>query len=1039
MRRLKKVVLILSLFLLAITAGLFYLNTIFLPFQAKDIITAKAKALLQREVSIGRMNFQLNKGFVLHNIRVAEKNNLPLSFISIEEIQIGIPLPDFFRTGRIFIPSAKLTKPIVHLIRTSNNQWNFTDLLILNKTPSQPTNKTKANESFLSLGAIAIEKGQLIISDSMNTKIIDDLNATISLALPNHINFTTSFLIPSDHSTLNSKGKFDLSTQELTVAIQTQNLNPPDLITLTGVPLYVIFNQWLITNADILLKFKKGALILTGSMTGPIDITTKTDIPIRGKGLVISKEFTFHKTNSDFNLKGDFLAPTTTITIGANKTFSGNLSGKNINLQKTDAELTFTGDLLSQNTKMSLAQQTLTGETEFKNIIFRKNGLQFNLSAQSQITKAMFKNSIWDIAADISSAQWSLINNEKDLTLTIPSFSTQNLSGYFLKNKITGNATGQNIKIHNNTALLNGQGYFKTQNIKIITPQQITFTGNPQIDLTLTQNFAIDEGKLNAQGIISFGNDTLQNIPTIHTINNLQGELSFTTDAVSSKELTFKLGQTALSLSGTSSLAKTPTLKITAKSDNVVIDDVKKFFAQKLSDLQTDIWGTAQNVSISYNGSLLAPQSATITVDALLRNTKLSTTKLPSPLDKINGQIKYSHDYLSWTNLNFSYQEQSYTANGFVRNFIKPNIKTTLTGKKFDLDIAGTTADNILSLSSLKGQYDQSAFDLHGTVALGDKPPAANLNGNIALNLSNLSSLANIPASFKHANLDGILNLDGHYLLSDLSWQNISINAKATAKELKLYGHSFQNLSANLTTRVDKRQNIKLNATLYDGQLTLDATLSPTAKDLPIDISANLSELNLMKLKDNFQKLENKDFSGLLYANTKFSGPLSNSSALKGTGAILITDGKLLELETLKGIWKVLFNNLLVSDYRNITFTQARATFKIADGKIITEDLILKSVPADISAQGWVGFNNTLNFDVIADVRETPLITSSAIQAVPTTIISQVAKNVVGIKLTGSLTNPKIKYKILPLKALKKTGDSIFQGIAGMFEDILDQ
>jgi hypothetical protein len=128
----------------------------------------------------------------------------------------------------------------------------------------------------------------------------------------------------------------------------------------------------------------------------------------------------------------------------------------------------------------------------------------------------------------------------------------------------------------------------------------------------------------------------------------------------------------------------------------------------------------------------------------------------------------------------------------------------------------------------------------------------------------------------------------------------------------------------------------------------------------------------------------------------------------------------LLELEMLKGIWKVLFNNLLVSDYRNIKFTQAKATFKIADGKVTTEDLILKSIPADISARGWVSFDNTLNFDIVADVRETPLITSSAIQAVPTTIISQVAKNVIGIKLTGSLTNPKIKYKILPLKALKK-------------------
>ncbi|MCB9757022.1 MAG: AsmA family protein [Candidatus Omnitrophica bacterium] len=1039
MRRFKKIIFILFLTLIVLIAGLFYLNNIFLPFQAKDMLTAKAKSLLQRDVSIERVEFQLNKGFVLHNIRVAEKDNRPLSFISIEEIQIGIPLPSFFQTGHIFIPSAKMTKPIAHLIRASNNQWNFTDLLIAKARTSQPTNKIKAKESFLSLGAITIEKGQLVVSDPSNTKVVDNFDATITLALPNNISFATKFTIPSDHSTFTSKGQFNLTTQELTAAIQTQNLNPPSLIHLTGVPLYVVFNQWLISNADLLLRFKKGALTLSGSIAGPIDITTKTDIPVSAKGLVISKEFTFHKENSDFNLKGDFSAADTAITVGANKTFSGNFSGENINLQKTNTQFTLTGDLFNQNAKMSFAQHTLNGDLKLKNIVFHKDGSHFDLSTQSQITKASFKNSAWDIAADFSSAQWSLQNNEKDLTLTIPNFSTQNLSGDFLKNKISGHAIGQNIQIRTDIANFNAQGYFTTQNLKITTPNQITFIGHPQIDLTLTQNAAVDQGKLNPKGTILFNNDQLQNIPTIKTIHNLQGKISFTTDTVASKELTLKLDQTILSLSGTIDLSKTPVLKITAKSNNVIIDDVKKFFIQKLSNLQTDIWGTAQNVSVTYDGLLSSPQSAIITAAATIKNAKLNTAKLPAPIIQINGQVKYVPDHFSWTDLGFSYQEQNYATDGFVKNFTTPHIESTLRGENFNIALAGSPVDNAFSLTLLKGQYHQTTFDLQGTLNLFNAPPNAQFNGTVALNLTDLSSLPIIPPALKQASLDGIINFDGQYFLPDLAWQKLSLNAKATAKELNLYGHSFQNVFANLTTHANKSQNIKLDATLYHGQLSLDATLTPTAKDLFADISANLSELNLAELKHNFPKLENKDLSGLLYANTKFSGPLANSSALKGTGAILITDGKLLELEMLKGIWKVLFNNLLVSDYRNIKFTQAKATFKIADGKVTTEDLILKSIPADISARGWVGFDNTLNFDIVADVRETPLITSSAIQAVPTTIISQVAKNVIGIKLTGSLTNPKIKYKILPLKALKKTGDSIFQGIAGMFEDLLDQ
>ncbi len=1039
MRRFKKIILIFFLTLIVLIAGLFYLNTVFLPFQAKDMITAKAKVLLQRDVSIERMKFQLNKGFVLHNIRVAEKDNRPLSFISIEEIQIGIPLPDFFRTGRIFIPSAKLTKPIVHLIRTSNNQWNFSDLLISKKTTAQPTNKTKAKESFFSIGAITLEKGQLIISDPTNTKIIDDFNATIALALPSNITFTTKFTIPSDHSTFNSKGKFDLTTQELTAAIQTQNLNPPPLINLTGVPLYVVFDQWLITNADLVVSFKKGALTLSGSIAGPIDITTKTDIPIKTKGTVISKEFTFHKENSDFNLKGNFFAPDTTITIGADKTFSGNFSGENINFQKADTQFTMTGDLLNQNARIVFNQQTLNGDIELRKISFHKTDSKFDLSAQSKIAKAAFQDSIWNIAANLCLAQWTMHNNENKLTLSIPNFSAQNLSGFFLNNKITGDVTGQKIEINSMVPSFDAQGHFTTQNLKVITANQITFTGNPQMDLSLNHNPSVDKEKVNTNGIISFTDGTLDKLPTIKTINNLQGKISFTNDSVASKQLAFKLGQTPLSLSGTVNDFRNPFLKITATSDSVLIDDVKMFFTQKLSNLQTDIWGTAQNISVTYDGLLTAPQSAIITATAMMKNAKLNTAKLPAPINQINGQVKYSPDHFKWTDLSFSYKEQNYTADGFVKNFTTPHIESTLIGKDFNIAIAGSPVDNAFSLTLLKGQYHQTTFDLKGTVDLINKPPDVHLNGTIALNLSALAALPRMPEFLKRAALSGIVNLDGQYFLPALSWQKATLNAKATAKELGLYNHSFQNISANLTTLTDKRQNITLNATLYNGQFGLEATLTPTAQDFPAEISATLSRVDLAELKHSFSKLENKDFAGLLYANTKFSGSLLNPTSFKGTGAILINDGKLLELEMLKGIWKVLFSNLIVSDYRNIKFTQAKATFKIADGKISTEDLILKSVPADISAQGWINFNSTLNFDVVADVREAPLITSSAVQAVPTTIISQVAKNVVGIKLTGSLTNPKIKYKILPLKALKKTGDSIFQGIAGMFEDLLDQ
>lgn len=814
MRWLKKIFFIFLCLLLLSGLGIFYLNTIFLPISAKDILASKATSWLKRNVSIGEINFYLQKGFVLKNIRIEQQPPASVPFISIDEVRFNIVLPNFFRAREIFIPSITLDKPVVHLKRIKDSQWNFSDLLTQSPTQREQKPSTKSTSVKFSLGAIKMFKGQIHISDPATSETISALDASLQLSLPDAIRFESDFVIDADRCTFSTKGKFSLASQELNATIKTRNFNPPRLIHLTGVPLYVIFDRWLIDEADLAVQFKNKEWTLKGMIIGPVDITTKTDIAVRTTGVIRSKNFTYHKRGRDFDLAGNFLATDTSVAVGADKMFSGNFSGTAISFQKSGDHFTMTGDLAVQKAKMLWAQETLTGDIETKKIFFDKLDDKLVLVGESKIINSTFKDPVWDMDINQAAANWKFDRHKNGFLLDIPDLRAKNLSGLFLTTQVDGSATAQNIKIDSTDEILNAQGHFATENLKLLWPNKISFAGNPQCDLTLSRNPAVDDNKMIPSGVIHFSDDTFQGIPKITQVKNLTGQLVFRQDEASSKNLTLTLGQTALSLAGT------------------------------------------------------------------------------------------------------------------IKHFSAPDIKTKVLGKDFDISVDFKTAS--------------------------------------------------------------------------------------------------------------QRQNIRLEGLVYDGKLSVDANVALQEKNVPGEITASLTGLNVQRLKNTFGHLKDKDLSGILSVNVNLKGPLEDYKALKGDGAITIKEGKLLELEMLKGIWKVLFNNLLVEDYRKIAFTHGKATFKVTDGSIKTEDLLLESEPADISARGSLSLNGQLNFDVVAKVRQAPIVTASALQAVPTTIISQVVKNVVGIKLTGSITTPQVRYKILPLKVLEKTTGSIFEGIQGMLEDIWD-
>jgi hypothetical protein len=142
---------------------------------------------------------------------------------------------------------------------------------------------------------------------------------------------------------------------------------------------------------------------------------------------------------------------------------------------------------------------------------------------------------------------------------------------------------------------------------------------------------------------------------------------------------------------------------------------------------------------------------------------------------------------------------------------------------------------------------------------------------------------------------------------------------------------------------------------------------------------------------------------------------------IKGNGSILLQDGVLGNVNLLKGVLAL----LLIPEYRNIIFTQARAGFDIVDGKIVTEDLSLTSEPLDIYGKGWLDFKQKVNLDLAANFKDDTIRNSTSILRAPTAILTK-ASGFVGVKVRGTLAHPQYETTLLPEKILEKTTNAIF-------------
>jgi hypothetical protein len=485
-------------------------------------------------------------------------------------------------------------------------------------------------------------------------------------------------------------------------------------------------------------------------------------------------------------------------------------------------------------------------------------------------------------------------------------------------------------------------------------------------------------------------------------------------------------------LSGTLQNFKAPDLDINASMSDVDLEKVKPYFADQLAKYQLSPTGAA-DLKLRYNGPMNDSKSAHIKFTADLKNAALSGEKLSSPITHINGLVNYSSQNISWENLSGSFKDQKYTLNGQWITGDSPFIETTVESPdvNFATKIQSKGLDSYKILT-FKGQYFGSSFDMKGNFNLTEGNPVVNLSSHIDLNLKSLSAFFPKIQSYKPL---GTIALDANLIGNVKDWRRCQMNATGSSKSISLNGFTFNDLSLKLEHGRFPTSQIDIAALFYNGQLQITSFIDPQKNDIPLNVSGTLKNTDLALFAQDLNKGKTKEVNlkGGLLLDFSWEGPLARADKWKGHGSAAINDGQIFKFNLLKGIWRT----LLIPELENVVFTQAHTNFEIRNKRLITNDLTLNSSSVDLSAKGWVDFDQNINMNVSPNFKELAILQSSSLKKGPTALLAK-AQEYIDIKISGTLKKPDYSVSTQPVKALEKTTGSLIEGVQGVLEDIIN-
>jgi len=388
-------------------------------------------------------------------------------------------------------------------------------------------------------------------------------------------------------------------------------------------------------------------------------------------------------------------------------------------------------------------------------------------------------------------------------------------------------------------------------------------------------------------------------------------------------------------------------------------------------------------------------------------NALISMDKLPWPLEKFNGRINFYPGLMEWDGLNFNINAVNYKCAGSWSDFKTPHIKLGLVSKELKLETDFIVNDKLIDFKEFSGRYLNSAFSASGRLnTQNPKSALVDIKGRVYADLEDLKSIFKKEREkFDKAALRGKAQADFIFngRLDDI--KNCALQAKVLSPSVSAYGLKFESFSFDYLQYDGAGSISSLNMPFYGGVVRGTADMNFSSPDFPYRLDLNVDKVRIEQLKAD-TPLKDENIAGSIRSNIKLAGALKDISRLTGSGEIVISEGKLWELNLFKGMGKLLF----VRDFTSIVFKEGSCSFFVGDKSVSTENLVLKSDIADLDGKVKIGFDSTINARLNVHILSDSVPLTGTFKDVATAIIGTAERFGV-IKITGTIKEPKHSFE----------------------------
>ncbi len=133
----------------------------------RHVLTGSVAASIHRQVSVGKIRFNLYRlKLDIDNLHVAERDSPQKPFVDLGHLTVKVSWTSIFRFAPV-VGEVVVTQPKIHVVRESQQKFNFSDLLESAPAPEKPKPVAPSAPMRFAVSNIQLRDGELTIDDQL--------------------------------------------------------------------------------------------------------------------------------------------------------------------------------------------------------------------------------------------------------------------------------------------------------------------------------------------------------------------------------------------------------------------------------------------------------------------------------------------------------------------------------------------------------------------------------------------------------------------------------------------------------------------------------------------------------------------------------------------------------------------------------------------------------------------------------------------------------------------------------------------------------